>query len=278
MALLQIHTTPLGQGLLSLATLMFNRQACGIMPVLDHTLIGQDCDDNHHSKLLDRQHRNNNDASPIFASIPIGSAVVVQQEDGGLWTHGTIVGTGNHNHHNRAYTIQLTTNGRQITCNRWHIKPTSITADTYLQYHSTKQSHPRTDPLADILNNINKNPVVYTSNHNDHRGQGHQQTNNNQIGEARDKEQNSAVVNNDPRQENTHTSIDKRTIPHSSKVIKTRSRQIIRKPDRLVYTKWQLSAQPTCQLQQHKSMANYLILQKETLFVWHFSSWPDRPT
>ena len=31
-------------------------------------------------------------------------------------------------------------------------------ADTYLQYQSTKQSYTRTDPLADILENINKNP------------------------------------------------------------------------------------------------------------------------
>ena len=93
MALLQIHTTLLGQGLLSLATLIFNRQVCGIMPVIDHKPIGQDSDDDHHSKLLDRQHRNNNDASPVFAYIPIGSAVAVQQEDGRPWTHGTIVGT-----------------------------------------------------------------------------------------------------------------------------------------------------------------------------------------
>ena len=41
MALLQIYTTPLGQGLLSLATLMFNRQVCGIMPVLDLSLLGK---------------------------------------------------------------------------------------------------------------------------------------------------------------------------------------------------------------------------------------------
>ena len=76
--LLQICTTLLGQDLPSLATLMFNRQVHGIMPVLDHKPIGQDCDDEPHSKLLDRQYRNNNDASPIFASIPIGSAVAVQ--------------------------------------------------------------------------------------------------------------------------------------------------------------------------------------------------------
>ena len=81
---------------------------------------------------------------------------MVQQEDGRLWTHGTIVGTGNHNHHDKSYTIQLTTNGRCITHNRCQIKPTTVMADTYIQYHSTKQQNARADPLADILNNITK--------------------------------------------------------------------------------------------------------------------------
>ena len=48
------------------------------MPVLDRKPIGGDYDDDHHSRLIDRQHKNNNDASPIFTSIPIGSAVAVQ--------------------------------------------------------------------------------------------------------------------------------------------------------------------------------------------------------
>ena len=78
MALLQICTTPLGQGLPSPTTLMFNQQVCGIMPVLDCKPVGKDYDDKCHGKLIDRQHKNNNDASPIFTSIPIGLAVVVQ--------------------------------------------------------------------------------------------------------------------------------------------------------------------------------------------------------
>ena len=54
MALLQIHTILLGQGLPSPVTLMFNRQVHGIMPVLDCKPIMQDCDDNHHKNLIDR--------------------------------------------------------------------------------------------------------------------------------------------------------------------------------------------------------------------------------
>ena len=154
------------------------------MPVLDCKPIGQDHDDNHHNKLVDRQQRNNNDASPVFSHIPIGSNVAVQQEDSGSWTHGMIVGTGDHNHHDRSYMIQLTTNGRGITCNRCHIKPTSITADTYLQYQSTKQSHTRTDPLADALNNINKNSTAYVTtkahSNNNYSGQCHEQINSSQ--------------------------------------------------------------------------------------------------
>ena len=59
--------------------------------------------------------------------------------------------------------IQLTTNGRCITHNRCHIKPTTVMADAYIQYHSTKQHNARADPLADILNNITKNPVAYAT-------------------------------------------------------------------------------------------------------------------
>ena len=50
MALLQICTTPLGQGLLSLATLMFNQQVCSIMPVLNQKSIGKDYDDKYDSR------------------------------------------------------------------------------------------------------------------------------------------------------------------------------------------------------------------------------------
>ena len=78
MALLQIHMMPLGQGLLSLATLMFNRQVHSIMPVLDCKPLVKDCDDDHHNKLIDRQQKSTNDTSAIFPCIPIGSAVVVQ--------------------------------------------------------------------------------------------------------------------------------------------------------------------------------------------------------
>ena len=154
---------PIGQGLPSLVTIMFNRQVWGIMPVVDWKPIGQECDDHHHTKLVERQRKNDNDTSPLFPNIPIGSAVAVQHEDGGPWTHGTVVGKGNHNHHDRSYVIQLTNNVRHISRNRQHIKPTTVTADTFLQHQSKKLSNKTTDPLAEILNNINNNPALYTT-------------------------------------------------------------------------------------------------------------------
>ena len=85
------------------------------MPVLDDKPIRQNHDDDHYGKVMDRQHKNDNDTPPVFSYIPTRSAVEVQQEDGGPWTHGTVVGSGNYNHHGRSYIIQLTTNGRCIT-------------------------------------------------------------------------------------------------------------------------------------------------------------------
>ena len=66
MALLHIHTAPLGPGLPSLVTLLFNRQVQGIIPVLDCKPIGQDHDDDHYGKLMDRQHKNDHDTPPVF--------------------------------------------------------------------------------------------------------------------------------------------------------------------------------------------------------------------
>ena len=233
MALLQICTMLLGQGLPSPVTLRFNRQVCGIMPVWDHKPIVQDCDDDHHSKLVDRQQKNSNDASSIFACIPIGSAVAVQPEDGRPWTHKAVVGTGNHNHHDRSYTIQITTNGRHITWNRWHIIPTSITADAYLQYQSTKQSSTRTDPLADILSSINKNPTAYvtvqTLSSNNISGQYNEQPNSIWKEEVKDKEQYNSRTDNNHRQGNTSITRDNKTMFQDSEVLKTRSGWVVKK-------------------------------------------------
>ena len=134
MALLQIHTTPLGQGLPSLVMLLFSHPVCSVMPVINRKPASVDNDDEHHMKLIHRQSKTNtnNATSQVFVSLPTGSTVVVQWEDRGLWTHGIIVGRGNHNHHNWSYNIQVTMMGRIITHDRHHIKLTLITAEDYI--------------------------------------------------------------------------------------------------------------------------------------------------
>ena len=150
-----------------------------------------------------------------------------------------IVGTSDHNHHDRSYAIQLTSNGRCITHNRQYIKPTSITVDTYLQYIATKQHCTRTNPLADILNGINKTPAAHVNvqtNSSDNKSRQYEQhPSQKQKGEAQDKEHSKAVTNNEQRQEKTSAPIDKRVLSCDSRIIKTKSGQIIKTPDRLAY-------------------------------------------
>ena len=210
---------PIGQGLPNLATLMFNRQVQGIMPVVDHKPIGQDCHDDHHSKLVDRQGKNDNDTSPVFSNIPIGSAAAVQHEDGGPWTHGTVVDTGNHNHHDRSYIIQLTTSGRHISRNRWHTRPTTVTEDKYIQHHYNKQSSIKTDLLTEILNNINRNPAIYGTRQARNTNNTYEQHNEQSTNKIAQQEANIEQYNKKPDNSERGTSGS-----HD------------RKPDRLMYT------------------------------------------
>ena len=79
-ALLQIRSTLLGQGLPSPVTLLFNCPIRGIMPVIDKLLINTNNDAKHHTALVNRQYRNEQDidTSKNLVSLPVGSTVVVQ--------------------------------------------------------------------------------------------------------------------------------------------------------------------------------------------------------
>ena len=71
-ALLQIRTTPMGQGLHCPATLLFNGPVRGIMPVINRLPIGTN-NDEHHKALVDRQCKTNQDkdTSKNLVSLPI---------------------------------------------------------------------------------------------------------------------------------------------------------------------------------------------------------------
>ena len=112
-ALLQIHMTPLGQGLPSSVTMLLNHPIRGIMPIISGPLVDRDNDEEYYEVLVKRQRQNDKkQGTPRnYVSIPIGSTVAVQQKVGGLWTHGTVEGKGDHNHHDKSWNIYITRTG-----------------------------------------------------------------------------------------------------------------------------------------------------------------------
>ena len=151
-ALLQTRTTLLGQELPSPAMLLFNCPIRGIMPVMDRLPVNTDNDDEHHKAVVNRQCRNEQgkDTSKNFVSLTVGSTVMVQWEDRGPWTHGTIEVKDNDNHHDRSYKICITKTGKIITNNRWHIRPTPISAEQY--FHNQLVQHPPPPAITDTTN------------------------------------------------------------------------------------------------------------------------------
>ena len=168
----------------------------------------------------------------MFHYIPEGSAVAVQQDDSRPWTHRTVVGSANYNHHGGSYIIQVTINGRCITWNRWHIKPTTVTADAYLKHHSHKQCHIATDPLAEILSNITKNLEPYAAKH---TTSDKNQSDTKQKEAAKDNEHHSMEASNTTKQPFTQAVKNNRTIIEDGDAIRIRSVCISKKPDRLEY-------------------------------------------
>ena len=95
-ASLQIRSTPLGKGIPSPVTLLFNCHIRGTMLVISMPPVNTDIDDEHHKTLVQRQVNayKNYDTVRNSNSVPVGSTVAVEREDGGLWTHGATVDKG----------------------------------------------------------------------------------------------------------------------------------------------------------------------------------------
>ena len=115
------------------------------MPVMNRPSLHTNNDNEHHKVFTSRQDKNdqNNDTSKNLVSLPTGSTVVVQQEDGGPWTHRTIEDKGYHNHHNRSYKVCITKTGRIVTCNRQHVRPTPIKAENFLHNQLNRHTKKR---------------------------------------------------------------------------------------------------------------------------------------
>ena len=103
LALIQIRSMPVGPGLLSPATLLFNRPMRGLVPSTSRMLINIDYDEDNYHKLKAEQNEasKNNDTFNKYTLFPIGSTEAVQWEDGGLCTHGTTPGHWDASHNGR---------------------------------------------------------------------------------------------------------------------------------------------------------------------------------
>ena len=138
--------TPLGPGLLSPATMLFNHPIRGIIPIIRK---GINNDEDHYKAIVNREIKDdkNQDTPRNYVSILTGSTVAVQCEEEGPWTHGTMEGKGDHNNHERSYNVCITKTGLLVTRDRKHINPAQITAEKYLQDQLQKHT---TDPLENI--------------------------------------------------------------------------------------------------------------------------------
>ena len=104
----------------------------------------------------------------------------------------------------------------------------AVTVDTYIQYQSTKQHATRTDPLAEMLNNITKHPAADVTRQTTGDSE---QSNIKQKEEAMDNEYYGMEANNTTKQLCTQDVEDNSTRVEYGDTIRTRSGHISRKPD-----------------------------------------------
>ena len=116
MALLQIRSTMISPRFPRQPTLLFNRLTRSIPPQFNRQLVLYDNDESNPTVLIYR-HPQSNEATYThknIPSLPTGSTAVVQQEDGQLWMHGTIIWHGSKDH-NGSHRIRMTKMGYVVT-------------------------------------------------------------------------------------------------------------------------------------------------------------------
>ena len=122
-------------------------------------------DDDHNEALVERQRKAHKgyDTVRYYNSIPIGSTQVVQYEDGGLWTHGTILDKGDCNHNDQSCKIQVTKTGQLIIrkANMWRQHHQSLTIFERPAFHGHKDGQIRGHPKT----NSNKHSITMTIAH-----------------------------------------------------------------------------------------------------------------
>ena len=74
--------------------MLFNCLIRGIMIIINGSPVGIDNDQEYYKAIIKKANKDDKSKGTpkMYVSIPIGFTVVVQQEDGGPWTHGMIEG------------------------------------------------------------------------------------------------------------------------------------------------------------------------------------------
>ena len=128
LASLLIIFTPIGVGLPSLSTLLFNRPIRDPLPQVNRkpTSVNADIEYYEALKAYHDKYLKGSDTQEDSHYFPLGSTLAVQYEDGGLWMHGVTEEASNTDHNRWSYIIRVTKTGRLIMHNRRHIYRTLI--------------------------------------------------------------------------------------------------------------------------------------------------------
>ena len=120
---IQLRSTPLGQGLISPAALLFNCFIKGIMSILIRQQINTNSHNDHYESIVEIQSNTEKSYDTLrnYNSVPLESTVMVQRKDGGPWIHGRIVekedkNTQGFSIHNLHHKEMMTDNREPQTC------------------------------------------------------------------------------------------------------------------------------------------------------------------
>ena len=155
LAMLQIHTMNISDKIPSPAELL-GRKIKGLLPCLTDM-----SNETVQEALMDKQTvmKNNFDQkldpkNSNCTDYPIGSFVMIQKEDTGPWTHGTIIAkTEDPNHNDHSYKVKVTLTGRVITRNIKHMRWTFI-PDWAFKNQNRKDTDTDQDKATDKIDKI----------------------------------------------------------------------------------------------------------------------------
>ena len=113
----------------------------GLLPTLSDICDDQICEVlEHKQECMKLKHVNKLSDRSESEVLPIGTQVMVQKEDTGPWTHGTIIHHNKAEHNKRSYRIKLPLTGHVVTRNTKHIRKTVIKPWMYKCIEKLKQT------------------------------------------------------------------------------------------------------------------------------------------